>query len=192
VNPRSSELLKEIKSLNAEMPMSIGEILTKLRHRGPLLMMFLFLLPFMQPIPLPGLSTVISVVLVIQVWCFMTERPPWMFKRWQDQMLTHEKFALFEKGADRIIPIIMSFVKKRGEKYFSSKSLRYLSGIIMMIQTLFLSLPLPIPFSNVIPALALMALVIAHIEHDGWLLFVSYFYSSVIFAVIGFGIVFFT
>jgi hypothetical protein len=130
--------------------LSLGEILEAIGSQGPALAAALLSLPFLQPIPLIGLSTPIGTAIFLLGFGIFRGRTVRIPMRVSAVRLpisivlkTTEFLASFEL---RLKPYLKS------ERDFESVGIRKFSGAVIAIHGVLLALPLPIPFSNSMPA----------------------------------------
>jgi hypothetical protein len=185
-----SHVIKEIIRIKSLLPLSSKNLFLELKEKGPLFVILVLCLPFLQPIPIPIISTLIALIISIQSWAFLKKSTPILLKKWEEFEITEERFLFIERGAQRVIPILNHFIKERISYLFDIILIRFISGITLILLSLFLALPLPIPSSNLIPAIGIFSITISHLERDGVFLLLSYCYSFLIFGLIIFGFIF--
>lgn len=151
-------------------------------------MLTLFLaLPFMQPVPVPGLSVLFGAGIVTAGVGMVTNRRPWF-----PQLLLRRKLP-----ARLLRPVFMScaklmsklerFIKPRGIFMQRHTWGRIVNGVIISLCGFLLALPLP-PGTNFPPACTVVFLSIAVLEEDGVFMALGYFafaLNCAIFTVIG-------
>jgi len=195
--PRLSEDLRELLHQTGGRAITIGELERILQGRGFGLFLLLLALPFTFPLAIPGLSVPFGIVIMLIGLRIAMGRKPGLPKL----ILQREiKFAVLEK----IIKVGLKLTTKL-EKLAKPRMhfLQRWPGMINLIGLgiasggLLLSLPLPplIPFSNTIPALAVLFLTAGLTERDGLLVLIghviniaAWVYFSVMFAAAGHGI----
>jgi len=195
--PRLSEDLRELLHQTGGRAITIGELERILQGRGFGLFLLLLALPFTFPLAIPGLSVPFGIVIMLIGLRIAMGRKPGLPKF----ILQREiKFAVLEK----IIKVGLKLATKL-EKLAKPRMhfLQRWPGMINVIGLgiasggLLLSLPLPplIPFSNTIPALAVLFLTAGLTERDGLLVLIghminiaAWIYFSVMFAAAGHGI----
>ena len=195
--PRLSEDLRELLLQTGGRAITIGELERILQGRGFGLFLLLLALPFTFPLTIPGLSVPFGIVIMLIGMRIAMGRKPGLPKF----ILQREiKFAVLEK----IILVGLKLATKL-EKLAKPRMhfLQRWPGMINLIGLgiasggLLLSLPLPplIPFSNTIPALAVLFLTAGLTERDGLLVLIghcvniaAWVYFTVMFAAAGHGI----
>ena len=197
VPPRLSSDLRDLLRVSAGRSMTLGELEEILQGRGFGMFLLLLALPFTFPIAIPGLSVPFGIVIMFIGLRIALGRKPalpgFILRR-------PIKYALLEKiillGL-KLSTKLEKIVKPRMHFLQRWPGMLNLIGIGIASGGLLLSLPLPplIPFSNTIPALAVLFLTAGMIERDGLLVLighcvnvVAWIYFTVMFAAAGHGI----
>lgn len=184
---KQSIFLQEMEKLLEDGNVTLGEIATKLRKKGLVFLALVCVIPFMQPIPIPGLSTVLGFVIILQGIGLAFLGQPLMTQSMRDVNLSAEKVATFVRGARKVFPWIGWLVKGRGQEWVRHRVTHFIAGLTLVFLSLFLSLPLPIPSSNFLPAIGIFFICLGLLEDDfllvvlgvcyavlfGWLLSIS-------------------
>ena len=176
---KKSLFLTEIDKLRDDGIVTLGEIADKLKDKGLVFLSLLCVLPFMQPIPIPGLSTVLGMVILLQGIGLVLTGKPLLTQRMKEVQLAPEKVATFIKAAEKIFPWIGWMVKSRGQEWLKYRAVKILSGLTLVALSLFLSLPLPLPTSNFIPAIGIFLICLGLLEEDLLLVFLGGVYSLI-------------
>ncbi len=133
-------------------PLTLGELAARLGEDGfPLLVVFLCL-PFLQPVPLAGLSTAIGLYIAFAA-VQHARRPgvPWV-PEWVARRRVEEKTLRSLLGAAERV---FGWVEKLARPRLSGLARRHdLTGGVIAAMAVMLLLPLPIPFSNMFCAVA--------------------------------------
>ena len=167
---RLSRALREIaESLPGERT-RIGDLMDRLQGRVYTLLLMLLCLPFCQPITLPGLSTPFGVVIALLGLRFAFRQRPWLPKRLLNTCIPNRLMQRVLDGSARILYALEKLLHPRIHRLFSLPYTQFLSGAAIFICGLLLLLPLPVPFSNLLPALAVILISAAMTERDGAML----------------------
>jgi hypothetical protein len=150
--------------------MTLQNIVSLLGHSSNYLIILFLIIPFLQPIPLLGLSTFCGILIVISGGFSIFNRPfylPKWAKRQTISQITVRKtcycmLKLFDKT--------QRWVHERGRFVRRHTLLRWLNGLLICVLGLLLALPLPIPFTNTLPAISLAALCLGTLRDDGMIL----------------------
>lgn len=138
------------QAADGETHLSLGDMLEAVGSEGPSLAAALLTLPFLQPIPLVGLSTPVGFAISFLGLSLLLQREVKLPKRLMNAKLPVHIVL-------KTIDYLRSFEIKL-KPYLNSDSAfdsiphrRFLGGAIA-VHAFLLALPLPIPFSNMIPA----------------------------------------
>jgi hypothetical protein len=154
--------------------MTLGELEEILKGRGFALFLLILSLPFAFPIPIPGLSTPFGLVIMILGLRIAFGMKPGL-----------PAFILRRQIPFHILQKTIGFgikVSLRMEKYIRPRMhfLRRWPGMINLIglgiasSGFVLLLPMPLPFSNTVPALAIVLLSAGLMERDGLLVLIGH------------------
>ena len=171
---------------------TIDELHIRLAERTWPLLLVLFSLPFTTPIPLPGISSLFGIGIAAIGFAQMLGKTPVLPARVRRIRCSPGFLARVVAGTARLLARLRSVLKPRWIWLAEHRALRIVSGCIIGISGLLLALPLPIPFSNAIPAYVILLTSIGLIERDGLIILVGQvvFMSCItFFAVILWGVV---
>ncbi|MFY7929403.1 MAG: exopolysaccharide biosynthesis protein [Oligoflexus sp.] len=140
---------------------------------GHYVLILFFILPFLQPIPLFGLSTPFGLLIaVIAVFAYL-RKPAWIPARWGDRSLKGSTVKRIAEGSERIFEKL-GFLLHPRLKYLFQGPFRLINVSLVVLNAVLLALPLPIPFSNTLPAWMILFQTLAHLEEDGAFIIASY------------------
>ena len=134
-------------------------------HSGLLLTLILSL-PFLLPMPLPGLSTPFGVVLVLLGFSIALQRRPWLPKRLANMKVPEPLLKKILEKSEPLLKYLQKWMKPRLLRLTATKAGVSLHGILIMLAATLLTVPAP-PGGNVGPALAIIFFSLAIIENDG-------------------------
>jgi len=172
--PLSVNLRELIENVPPDQPLTLDALLAGTGGRGAFLVMILLCLPFCQPIPLPGVSTLFGIVLaLLGIYLALGEkvslpkgigqRPLPMFFR-----------ARLLSASVRMLRFIERWVKPRGSKWILWRGVRIFNGLLIVFMAALLSLPIPLPFTNQPPGMVIMLVALSTMEEDGVLIWFGY------------------
>lgn len=162
----SDELAMILREFEVET-VTLREVLALLHGRGYVLLLMFLALPFCQPIPLPGLSTPLGLIIAIIGVRLALGHKPWLPQRLLDTRLSPKLFAKIFALTQRIVRWFERFLRPRMLHVTASPRLEQLHAVPIVICALLLLLPVPIPFSNVIPAWGILLICGGLLERDG-------------------------
>ena len=129
------------------------------------LCMLIFALPNIVPFPMPGVSTITAIpMLYFSVQLMMHRKVVWLPPFIAQRELKGERF---KRMIEYVIPWVSRFEKYSRPRLevFASRRARAVAGGIITLLALLIALP--VPFGNLVPAIAICILCLAIIEHDG-------------------------
>lgn len=190
-NKPRGPLLKHLDTIEAEC--SKGDVTLKaifniLDSDGHFLFIFFLILPFLQPIPLFGLSTPFGILIAIVAYFAYHRRPPLIPKRWAQKKLTSSTVLKIAEGSERLFEKLSFMLHPRWKVFFKGP-FRVTNTLLLILNAFLLALPLPIPFSNAIPAWVILLQTLGHLEEDG--LFIVLSYIQTLICLVYFGLLIF-
>ncbi len=180
-----SEELGELHARAAERTVTLREVIYILRGRAYLLLVLLLALPFLTPIPLPGLSTPFGLAIAAIALRLALGQRPWLPMKLQRKELPPGFFGRLFAVAERILRFLEKFLRPRLAALTGTDLLNQLHALLMLAAALALLLPLPIPFTNSFPAWTILLVAGGLLERDGVAILLAYvvFAAGVIYFV---------
>lgn len=172
---RLSVELAEIANLAKETGVTLGELITRLQGRAYTLLLVLLPLPFCQPISLPGLSTPFGVVIALLGLRFALRQKPWLPRRLWSVQIPSKVLPSILKGSAKMLAFLEKLLHPRYVFFFDYRATQFLAGATIFACGLLLLLPIPIPLSNLFPAITVVVLAASVAERDGVMLCVGGF-----------------
>lgn len=164
---RLSDELRRLILAFQERTVSLREVLEVMHGRGYDMLLILLAIPFCTPIPLPLFSTPFGVVIAWIGFRLATGQKPWLPVRLLDRRLPAKFFPKFLEATRRLVRILEYLLRPRLMWIVRWWPLRRGMGFMILVSGLLLLLPLPIPFSNFLPAMTIVLLACAMLEEDG-------------------------
>jgi hypothetical protein len=171
---RFSETIQSIEERAAAGPVTFGELLEICGPQGHGFLALFLVLPFLQPIPLPGLSSAIGLLLALIGVFVALRRPPWVPRRVAQVKVEPDHVLRICRTAERLLGAIEHVVQPRLQWLFSHRWFRLTNGFVWIVHALVFSLPLPIPFSNSLPAIVILLMALGILEEDFRVIVVAY------------------
>jgi hypothetical protein len=172
--PKLSEELAGLQARFAEEAVTLREVIEVLRGRAYLLLLILLARPFCTPIPLPGLSTPFGAVIALIAFRLALGQHPWLPERLLARRLPPGFFRRVLTATARIIRFLEVFLRPRLTPLAEIGLLRQAHAGMMLLAALVLLLPLPIPFTNAIPAWVILLIAGGLLERDGGFIAAGY------------------
>jgi hypothetical protein len=176
----SLKFSQEIKFLLEKLaihPVAIAEILQATAETGFSLIIGLLVLPFLFPMP-PGVSTILgSTCLLLSIQMALGRKVPWLPRKIARFKFPRSFSRQLLSNVAWILARLEKIVRPRWKKYANNAYTWRVNGIC--IAWLSVLLMLPIPFTNPVPAIAILLLAVATSEADGLLMFVGYIFTAI-------------
>lgn len=156
----------------ADQPLTLAAILAETSERSFSLVIGLMVLPFLFPHP-PGLTGIPGVAcLFLGTQMALGRRSPWLPRRIAEFQFPQWFAVQLLKNVQRMTGLLEKLVRPRLRRIAEHPSIWRFNGLC--ITWLALLLIAPIPFTNPIPTIGILLLVIAMLEADGLLMCISY------------------
>jgi hypothetical protein len=172
---RLSEELAEILTESTGHPITIEELERRLQKRGFALFIFLLSAPFI--IPTPGLSVPFGIAISLLGLRILVGQRPQLPRFILQKQISHATLERMLNPILRFVGKLEKRIKPRLPAAFAFPGAMNLLGLGIVSGGFILSLPLPIPFSNGLPAVSIMALSAGLMERDGWLVIWGYVFG---------------
>jgi hypothetical protein len=165
---------------------SLRDLLEQIGEQGLLLFCIILTLPFMLPVSIPGVSTVIGAVIILVGIGVTMNRIPWLPERLMNRTLEGDQLIpALDKGIE-LFAKVESFLKPRLTVLSEGTMMNTINGLVLTFAAVLLIFPFGlIPFSNTLPALAILFLAVGIAQRDG--VFILLGYIMTIATVIYFG-----
>jgi hypothetical protein len=163
---RFSETLLAIRARAAGGPVTLDELFELSGPQGHGFLTIFLILPFLQPIPFPGFSTVIGLILATIGVFVALDRPPWLPRRFAAYSVEPAVVLRLCAALEKLLARMERLIKPRVKTVFAHRWFRVLNGTCWVLNALALSLPLPIPFSNFVPAVVVLLFALGTMEED--------------------------
>ncbi len=146
--------------------LTMDEALQAIEPTPPLLLCALLALPFCQPVPTVGLSIPFGIgIASIALGIALGRRarvPAWLRRR----QIPAQLFPLLLRATARFVGFAERFLRPRAQWMFLPP-LGRVWAVVMIVNAFCLSLPLPIPLSNLFPAASVVAICLGSMQKDG-------------------------
>jgi hypothetical protein len=172
----SSVLHQLIAKLQGET-LTLRELMKVVGEQGLLLACAIASLPFLIPVSIPGVSTVFGAAIILISIAIILNRLPWLPAKILDRkMETAKLIPALQKGAN-IVAKFDRFSHPRLLAVTSGANANRFNGCTILISGIMLALPLSlVPFSNTLPAVAILLLTTGMIQRDGALVIGGYIF----------------
>ncbi len=174
--PLSETLRGVARSVQGDQ-ITTRELLALAGEQGMLLALMVLTLPFLFPVSIPGVSTVFGLVGILISIGVTLNRVPWLPDRLLDRQLGTEKLVpAIEKGADAFRRVDR-ISHPRLQRLTDGRAMSRLNGLGLLAGSVLLIFPLGfVPFSNTLPAVAMLLLAAGMLQRDGLLVLLGYLF----------------
>ena len=178
-NPKHQPLSKALSEMVAHgdsETIRIGELVDGTEERGFYLLMILFSLPFVLPIPLPALSNVFGVAVMVISFRLAWRLPPRLPSFLAKREIPRERIEAFLRKTGSSLQIIEKLVKPRVGNWMMWPPARFANAMVLALMGFLLAIPLPpvLPFSHSLPCWSIIIIALAMMERDGVLIWIGY------------------
>ncbi len=148
----------------------VSDLFNATQGRGYHLLLFVIALPFVGPVPLPGFSIPFGFAIAVIGARMAARRPPWLPPWLLRKELPASTLATTLRGAGRLVALMETVARPRLTRLSRAALCQRLTGALILISGGFMMLPLPLPFSNSLPAWSVLFLAAGSLADDGVLL----------------------
>lgn len=163
-------LRKQIKNLaeaaSKEQGVCTDDLLFALGPRGHALFGLVLALPFLLPVPLPGLSTPFGFIVFFVGMGILLNKPPWLPKRLRRMKVPGRVLIQIDEKAGPKLERLEKFLRPRWFDFESGSPVSRVHGLLISFGAVLLALPAP-PGGNAPPAGAIIFFCVALLERDG-------------------------
>lgn len=170
---RLSTDLEALHSRFKDESLTLADLNRALKARGSAMLLILLALPFCF-VAIPGLSVPFGVAIGCIGVCIAIGREPWLPQFVMSRRLSGARSRQLLAAGIKMAHKLERFAKPRLTFLHAGPAMPRLIGLGIVIASLGLMLPLPIPFSNSIPAWAVVLLAIGKMEQDGLLVLLGH------------------
>ncbi len=172
---KTSELLEDVIASIRGEHFTLRDLLATMGENGLLLLCGFLSLPFLFPVSIPGVSTVFGAGIVLISAAITLNRLPWLPGKIADRRLESERLMpVLERGV-RFLRRIDRFFAPRLPVLTTGAMVNRVNGLALMGAGVLLMLPLSlIPFSNTLPAVAVLLLSAGISQRDGLIVAAGY------------------
>lgn len=183
-----SQTLEHLKHALTDETVTLRDLLVHVGEHGLLSLGMVLTLPFMIPISLPGFSTVFGLAIIMVGLSVAFRRLPWMPSRVLDKsFLTRDLLAVLAR-AQGIMARLERAARPRWSGLAYGPTANRINGVMIIGAAVLLMVPWSvIPFSNTLPALAVLLICVGMMRRDGAAVLAGYGFTVatlVYFAVI--------
>jgi hypothetical protein len=175
-----SETLTDIAASLPEGSITVRQLLALVGEQAILLFCIIMTIPFLTPIPLPGISTVFGLLIMLVSVGVIFNRLPWLPSALLNRPVASGQLAaVLNRGAD-LFRKIERFLRPRMLALTHDSTTNRLNGVMLFVGGFLLILPLPVlPLSNFLPGWAVLFLSAGMLSRDGVFVLLGYLFNII-------------
>lgn len=171
--------VRQIEALAHEkQAITFHEIIDILGPSSNYIITLFLVIPFLQPIPLFGLSTICGLMITWGGILTCCKHPVFLPKGAQKMSLSSQKILSITQRLLKMFDRTSRWTHERGGFVNQHTAIRLLNGLLFCVLGILLALPLPIPFTNTLPSLSLLLICLGSLRNDGFVLSSGYLVSA--------------
>jgi hypothetical protein len=183
---RISAALASAEATVADPSVSLRALLSMLGEQGLLVFCGVLAAPFLLPVTVPGMSTVLGLPMLLIGFAVMVSRVPWLPERLLNRSLPAPTVRAVLGRVRGWAERVEHLVRPRLLGLTGGPAVNVVNGVLVIAAVLLLMAPIPlVPFVNSLPALAIILLCFGMAERDGWVILLGYFMTVVSAAYVG-------
>lgn len=171
---RFSRVLWELARSLPAKGMTLKELMDCLRDKGLLVMCMVLTVPFLLPMSIPGSSTPFGLVIALIGLGVVVGKTPRLPGKIMNRPIAAENlFTVLDKGSG-LFKKIETFTRPRLPFLTGGGAMLRFNAVLLVTSAILLMFPLPLPFSNTLPAYGVLFLAAGSLERDGCLVLMGY------------------
>lgn len=165
----------------ARKDLTVGEVLDGLEEASYGFLCIVFSLPFLWPLTLGPLSVVGGLGLAaLGGQMFAGRVEPWLPERLRRVVLPERVWRALIAACLRMFSFCRRFTRPRGLLWVTGIRGRRVGGALIFAAGALMAIPFfGLPLNNTFPALAILAVCVAELEQDAWMLLAALFWLVV-------------
>jgi hypothetical protein len=174
--PLSQKLAQILVTNSVGGRITINHLLERTEGRGLYLVVMLLSLPFIVPVSIPGVSTVLGLIIALLCFRLALGLPPRLPDFLGERPLPQQMEKKIIAGSVKFLRFVEKLVKPRRTQWMSSRAAVSVNALLMTLMGLLLALPFPPlpPLTNALPCYSLILLAASMMEEDGVLIWFAY------------------
>ena len=166
---RTSETLRNLLKNKSERSFTVQKISQALGSSSFGASLLVFSIPEVVPIPVPGMSAVVALPTGVISWQMMAGHkeirlPKWLLKR----SVPRKALAAAIHSILPVLERMERMTRPRGGRWVANPLVKRMLGAFIFLLALFIALP--VPGTNMPPAIAIFVTSLGMIEQDGWMI----------------------
>lgn len=172
-----SQILARLLVEYTDRPLPLSVLLTQVGNSGFGTIAGILTIPMLIPLPIPlaGFSALVgSGIILVGCQLALGYEKPYLPQRIARIELSPTASQTILKNINRLIKPLETMSRHRFSRFSNSWWGCRITGICLAWDALLMSLPLPIPLTNLLPAYTILFLAIGLLESDGLFILIGY------------------
>ncbi len=173
----SVSLAEILGHVSAERPLTLNELLERTEGRSIYLVVIVLCLPFLIPLSVPGLSSVMGSIIIWLMLRQIVGKAPRLPRFLGERQLSARVQRRLLSGSIRVLRALEKLTRPRRTQWLTWRWAVAVNSLVIASLGFLLALPLPSPpffLTNSVPAYAIVVLAASLMEEDGVMVWFGY------------------
>jgi hypothetical protein len=172
----SDKLAQLIEAGSAAGGITLSQLLERTGGRGFYLVVILLALPFIVPLSIPGVSTVLGLTVALLSFKMAFGAEPRLPGFMGNRRLSPELQGKVLRGSVKFVRFVEKLVRPRRTPWMTTRPARFVNALLMTFMGLLLAMPFPPlpPLTNALPCYCVILLAASMMEEDGVTIWFAY------------------
>ena len=174
--PLSEKLAQMIEANGSSDRITLNHLLERTGGRGFYLVVILMALPFIVPLSIPGVSTVLGLAVSLLSFKIALGASPRLPRFMGDRKLSPDFQGTVLRGSVKFVRLVEKLVRPRRTPWMNTRPARFINALLMTFMGLLLAMPFPPlpPLTNALPCYCIILLAASMMEEDGVTIWFAY------------------
>ena len=172
----SQKLEQLLEATSAGGGVTLNQLLEKTEGRGFYLVVILLALPFILPVSIPGVSTVLGLAVALLSLKLGFGAVPRLPKFMGDRTLSPDLQKKILQGGLKFVRFVEKIARPRRTPWMTTRPARFVNALLMALMGVLLAMPFPPlpPLTNALPCYCIILLAASMMEEDGLMIWFAY------------------
>jgi hypothetical protein len=174
VPDKVSQLVRQLIDYTPPRGIEIGDLIERVGKEGLLITIMVLTFPFLLPVSIPGTSTPFGTLIVLICISILTHKTLRLPRKLSSLRIQQRHMLMIANRAANVLEKMEQWSKPRLHGLTSSRAICNVHAVGIILNALCMMLPLPLPFSNAIPAYGIVFLSLGLLRKDGLMIGLGY------------------
>jgi hypothetical protein len=172
----SDKLAAMIEANSSPQGVTLNHLLDRTEGRGFYLVVILLALPFIVPLAIPAVSTVLGLSVSLLSFKLALGAVPRLPAFMGDRRLSPEFQSKILRGSVKFLRLVEKLTRPRRTPWMTTRPARFVNALLMAFMGILLAMPFPPlpPLTNALPCYCIILLAASMMEEDGVLIWFAY------------------